>query len=82
MKLTVEQKCAAIVALYEFGNMAEMIHTMLKLFGINEKFIFHALVHYKKMNDIVDELWEERMRSVHLPNVANAVRACVLESPL
>ncbi len=32
----------------------KLIHTTLKLLGINERFIFHTLEHYKKMDDIIN----------------------------
>ncbi len=62
-----------IVVLYKCEKIKKMIHTMLKLLGIEERIVFHTLEYHKKIDDIVDQPQKGPLSSIRLPNIVNAI---------
>ncbi len=68
----VKQNCVVTVALYKCRKMMKINHTTLKRLVINEWFVFHIPEYYKKTS------WP---RSLHLPNIMNAVCVQIYQNP-
>ncbi len=82
MKFSVYKKCVAIVSLYECGMMAKTIRQMLKPISVNERFVSRTLAHYQETADVVDQLREKHLRSVHTQRPTHAICEWIRWSPV